>query len=95
MESLGAPNSLILTAFRPQPDEACKEIRLLEVASATDYGSYALTGSFTPNLFIEITNEWLQKAEALSAYSAEMKEYPHSRSLEAIKNLSKIRGNLH
>lgn len=83
----------VLTAFRPQPNEICKELRLMEVASATDYGSHAITGSFSPNLFIDITNEWSLKADALRAYSAEMREYPHSRSLEGIKNLSKIRGN--
>lgn len=83
----------VLTAFRPQPNAKCKELRLFEVASATDYGNSAITGSFCPNLFIDITNEWSQKANSLSAYSAEMREYPHSRSIEGIKNLSRIRGN--
>lgn len=83
----------VLTAFRPQPNEHCKEIRLFEVASATDYGNTAITGSFSPNLFINITNEWSDKAQSLRAYAAEMKEYPHSRSIESIKNLSRIRGN--
>jgi LmbE family N-acetylglucosaminyl deacetylase len=83
----------VLTAFRPQPMEICKEIRLFEVASATDYGNSAITGSFSPNLFIDITNKWSAKADALNAYSAEMREYPHSRSIEGIKNLAKMRGN--
>ena len=83
----------VLTAFRPQPNERCKELRLFEVASSTDYGNSAITGSFCPNLFIDITNEWSQKANSLLVYSAEMREYPHSRSIESIKNLSKLRGN--
>ena len=83
----------VLTAFRPQPNEKCKEIRLFEIASATDYGNPAVTGSFVPNLFIDITNNWNSKERALKAYSAEMRDYPHSRSIEGIKNLAKLRGN--
>lgn len=83
----------VLTAFRPQPNEVCKELRLFEVASATDYGCEAITGRFSPNLYIDITNEWHKKVEALAAYCAEMRQYPHSRSVQAIKNLTRIRGN--
>lgn len=83
----------VLTAFRPQPSETCKEIRLFEVASATDFGNPAVTGSFVPNLFVDITNNWSRKERALKAYSSEMKDYPHSRSIEGIKNLAKFRGN--
>ena len=55
----------VLTAFRPQPLEHCKEIRLFEVASSTDFGVPAINGSFKPNLFVEITLEWGAKLEAL------------------------------
>ena len=82
-----------LTAFRPQPNEKCKEIRLFEVASATDYGNPSITGSFAPNLFVDITSEWASKERALEAYNAEMRDYPHSRSIEGINNLAKLRGN--
>jgi LmbE family N-acetylglucosaminyl deacetylase len=40
-----------ITAFRPQPDEDCLEIRLFEVASATDYGHRSVTDIFSPNLW--------------------------------------------
>ena len=83
----------VLTAFRPQPNELCKELRLFEVASATDYGKSAITGSFSPNLFIDISNEWPTKVKALEAYMEEMREYPHSRSIQGIKNLANLRGN--
>jgi LmbE family N-acetylglucosaminyl deacetylase len=86
-------SNAVLTAFRPQPNETCKEIRLFEVASATDFGNPAVTGSFVPNLFVDITKNWATKERALRAYSSEMREYPHSRSIEGIKNLAKLRGN--
>ena len=83
----------VLTAFRPQPHENYTEIRLFEVASATDYGSSSVTGIFEPNLFINISDTWGAKEAALQAYKSELREYPHSRSLDAIKNLAKIRGS--
>lgn len=83
----------VLTAFRPQPKETCREIRLFEINSSTDYGHKDITGDFYPNLFIDIKKNWDSKLKALIAYNSEIKEYPHSRSIESIKNLAKRRGN--
>lgn len=83
----------VLTAFRPQPEETCREIRLFEINSSTDYGHKDITGNFDPNLFINISKTWDSKLKALYAYTLEMREYPHSRSFESIKNLAKRRGN--
>lgn len=83
----------VLTTFRPQPKESCKEIRLFEVASASDYGHESITGKFSPNLYIDISNFWESKEKALIAYKEELREYPHTRSLYAIKNLSLSRGS--
>ena len=83
----------VLTAFRPQPMENCKEIRLFEVASATDFGSQSLMRQFSPNLYVDITEEWDKKVDALNAYSLEMLEYLHSRYVLGIENLARVRGN--
>lgn len=83
----------VLTAFRPQPNEKCREIRAFEVSSATDYGHKSVTGSFYPNLFIDISNTWKEKLMALKEYASEMRDYPHTRSFEGIENLSRLRGN--
>ena len=83
----------VLTAFRPQPMENCREIRLFEVASSTDFGSPSITKQFSPNLFVDIAEEWEKKVDALNAYKIEMRQYPHSRSIRAIENLARLRGN--
>ncbi len=83
----------VLTAFRPHPKEICKEIRLFEVASATDFGHKDVTGFFNPNLFVEITKTWENKFLALKSYQSELRDFPHSRSIEGIKNLAFMRGN--
>ena len=36
---------------------------------------------------------WDSKLKALKAYTSEMREYPHSRSIDGILNLARIRGN--
>lgn len=82
-----------LTAFRPLSEESCKEIRTFEVPSATDYGHEALTGKFTPNLFVDIKEFEKDKVSALNAYSQEMSQNPNSRSIEGIINLARARGN--
>ncbi len=83
----------VLTAFRPIPNDACRELRMFEVPSSTDFGNDNITGRFIPNLYIDISNTWLYKLAALKSYEKEMRDYPHSRSFEAIENLAKIRGN--
>lgn len=84
----------VLTAFRPQPNENCREIRLFEIPSATDYGNKYITGTFSPNLFVSLDeNNFQLKIKALKAYSNELREFPHSRSLDSIKYLAKLRGS--
>ena len=86
-------SSAVLTAFRPQPKESCRELRLFEIPSSTDYGHESITGRFSPNLYINISDTWLSKLSALKAYSDEMRDYPHTRSYKSIENLAKLRGN--
>lgn len=81
-----------LTAFRPQPKEKWTEIRIFEVPSSTDYGSNHFGTSFNPNLFINISSTLHNKIRALDIYEEEMRDAPHSRSIEGIKNLAKLRG---
>jgi len=83
----------VLTAFRPGPNENWEEIITFEIPSATDYGHVDITGKFTPNLFRNIKKTWINKKKALDAYSVEMRDYPHSRSIEGLLNLAKYTGN--
>ena len=83
----------VLTAFRPQPKDNSVEIRCMEVSSATDYGDQMSLKSFRPNLFIDIKKYWKKKRDCLNIYKEELRPYPHSRSIKAIKNLSMFRGS--
>lgn len=85
--------SAVLTAFRPQPGEQLREMRMFEIPSSTDYGAYVGNEQFNPNLFIEIDENWAKKEQALRCYGNEIKPAPHSRSLQGINNLACLRGN--
>jgi len=82
-----------LTAFRPQPNDSWLEIRAFEVVSSTDYGHKSITNLFLPNLYIDISDAWNKKLEALKKYDVEIKDSPHSRSYAGIENLAKYRGS--
>ena len=86
-------NQAVLTSFRPEPEEVWNEIRTFEISSSTDYGHKSVTNYFTPNLYIDITDYWDSKLEALKKYSMEIRDYPHSRSYKGIENLAIHRGN--
>ena len=79
-----------LVAFRPQTNEIWEEIRTFEVPSATDYGHKSVTNNFCPNLYINITETWKMKLNALKEYKMEMRKSPHSRSFDGLENLANI-----
>lgn len=81
----------VLTAFRPQAHETYSEIRAMEVSSATDYAE-GNGSSFVPHIYTDIDLFWSQKRRALSCYSSEIRQFPHSRSQEALKALATHRG---
>lgn len=76
----------VLTATRPMEDESVKSIYSFEVLSSTEW-NYPIM--YSPNVFSDITNTWDLKLKAMEAYSSELREYPHSRSLKAIEENAK------
>lgn len=82
-----------MTAFRPQPDETCSEIRCFEIPSSTEWSDGSIGDNFFPNLFVDITEYWGTKKQTLEAYSEEMRSFPHARSVEAIDAFSTLRGS--
>ncbi len=70
-----------------------KELLFMEVPSSTDWALNAAMHRFTPNTFVEVGEEGLyKKIEALSQYRGVMRDFPHPRSIEAIKGLAAYRG---
>ena len=83
----------VITACRPQPKSYINEIYSFEILSSTEWNSPSAKNTFIPNRFVDISKSIERKIKALNAYQEEMREFPHSRSIETIKLLAKYRGS--
>jgi len=82
----------VVTACRPTPRHVVKRLLSFEVASSTEWQPPGSAPAFHPNWFVDISDQLERKREALAAYSSEMREWPHARSLEAVEHLARWRG---
>jgi LmbE family N-acetylglucosaminyl deacetylase len=78
-----------LTAARPLWP-GLKEIAAFEVPSSTDWNPSA---PFAPTLFVDIGETIKAKLAAAAAYGGEMPPPPHSRSIETLEALARLRGS--
>jgi LmbE family N-acetylglucosaminyl deacetylase len=81
-----------LVAARPINNCSIKTILTYETLSETEWAAPFGSDVFIPNVFEEINGFLAKKIEAISCYKSQIKEFPHSRSIESIENLAKYRG---
>ena len=82
----------VMTAFRPVTGEKAQEIYSFEIPSSTEWNAPSPAVYFMPNYFVDISEQLPQKKEAMKQYRAELKKYPHPRSLKAIEISARNRG---
>lgn len=82
----------VVTACRPTPGHVVKRLLSFEVASSTEWQPPGSAPAFQPNWYVDISAQWERKRQALEAYSSEMRDWPHSRSLEAVEHQARWRG---
>lgn len=82
----------VITATRPYPNQPVKKVLFFEVPSSTEWMLNGSSPTFTPNYFIDISQQIDLKLEALSAYYSEMRDWPHARSLKGVLALAQWRG---
>ncbi len=82
----------VMTACRPVPGCYVKDILCFEVLSATEWNTPGQS-PFTPNYFVDISTTLDIKVDALDAYSSEMRNSPHSRSINNVINQAYYRGS--
>jgi len=83
----------VVTACRPIPGHCVTMLFTYEVPSSTDWQTPGSGPAFQPNWFIDISRQLERKMIALSEYSTEMRKWPHTRSLETLNYLAKLRGS--
>ena len=82
----------VVTACRPTPGHVVKRLLSFEVVSSTEWQPPGSAPAFQPSWFVDISEQWERKREALVAYASEMRNWPHARSLEAVGHLARWRG---
>ncbi len=82
----------VTVACRPQSWSPVKQILFFEVPSSTEWRMNNGVGTFVPNYFVDISAYLDHKLEALNCYASELRDWPHPRSIKAVKNLCEWRG---
>lgn len=81
-----------LTATRPQKAHPVKDIYTFEIPSSTEW-AFGEFGDFRPNVFFDVKGTIEVKTSALQIYESELREFPHPRSVEALKTIAKRWGS--
>lgn len=82
----------VVTACRPLPGQCVKTLLFFETLSSTEWQMPVVDKAFAPNWFVDIEDVMDEKIKTLQCYGSEMRDYPHSRSYEAVEILAKYRG---
>ena len=78
--------------FRPNAIHRVTKLLAFEVPSSTDQVPATSEWPFLPNYYVNVENVLAEKIKAMSCYSKEKKDFPHSRSSEGLRVFSKKRG---
>lgn len=74
-----------LTATRPLPGCAVREIYAYETLSSTEWAFTQFAPPFRPNVFVDITATLDAKVSAMALYEGEARAFPHPRSAEVLR----------
>ncbi|MBU0701849.1 PIG-L family deacetylase [bacterium] len=75
-----------MVAARPVKGSSIRKILCYETPSSTEWCPPFSDRVFVPNVFVDIEDSIEQKLNAFQCYESELREFPHPRSLEAIRN---------
>ena len=83
-----------MVALRPVTFPNLKGIYAYETLSETEWNTPSVDNAFIPTMFVDITDEIEIKLDAMKCYASQLCEYPHPRSLEALRALAMHRGGM-
>lgn len=81
-----------LVAARPTPGQPVRSILAYETLSETEWAAPFGDDTFIPTVFNDISSHLDQKLRALTCFESQMRPFPNSRSLEAVRALAMLRG---
>lgn len=81
-----------MVALRPVTFPDLRGIYAYETLSETEWNTPSVDNIFIPTMFVDITEEIDMKLKAMKCHKSQLCEYPHPRSLEAMRALALYRG---
>ncbi|MGW2519706.1 PIG-L deacetylase family protein [Streptomyces sp. NPDC001617] len=72
------------TACRPYVLPGLRRFAVFETPSSTEW-AWSADSPFTPSLYVDVTRTLDVKLEAMSCYETELRDPPHPRSLQALR----------
>lgn len=81
-----------LVAVRPVMGQVVRELYCYRVPSSTEWTPDKADTMFMPNYFVNIEKYAEQKYKAFACYSTELREYPHPRSIQYLRETDKAAG---
>ncbi len=83
----------VMVATRPLPDQPVNQVLSYQVNSSTEWGGRTQNTIFCPNFFVDISRTLETKLAAMEVYEDELREYPHPRSIQALRQRAMVYGN--
>lgn len=81
-----------LVAVRPVMGQMVRELYCYRVPSSTEWTPNKADTMFMPNCFVDIEAYAEQKYKAFACYSTELRDYPHPRSVQYLRESDKAAG---
>lgn len=81
-----------LVTVRPVMGQVVKELYCYRVPSSTEWTPNKADTMFMPNYFVNIEQFAEQKYKAFACYSKELRDYPHPRSVQYLRENDKVVG---
>lgn len=82
-----------LVSARPLKGNKIGNIYCYETLSETEWTPMQ-EKPFVPNHFVDVTNYFHKKIEAMNCYHSQIKNFPYPRSIESFESLAKFRGSI-
>jgi len=83
----------VSVACRPTPGSPVNGLLAYHVNSSTDWSMASAAERFAPNVYVDISDFLEIKLKALAVYEEEALDYPHPRSIQAVRDRARVFGS--
>jgi len=82
-----------ITAIRPLADSDVSRVLAFETLSASEWSVPRPDNAFQPTSFIDISDHLSTKTDALSVYEMELRDPPHPRTVQTVRQNAEVWGS--